>query len=143
MLIELGGCDPVLLDDLARIREAMIEAARKGRTTILNTSFHKFSPQGVSGVIVLAESHISVHTWPEESYAAVDVFTCGDRAMPHLVAAHLIRAFSPRKYDIREIARGVPGAVDRSGKVQAAESAAQVGEFEPGMRFASAGGGVA
>ncbi len=108
LLIELGGVEPALLDDPAWIRETMVLAAKKGRATILNTSFHEFSPQGVSGVIVLAESHISVHTWPEEGYAAVDVFTCGDRAMPHLAAAYLVQAFAPRSYKVREIPRGVP-----------------------------------
>ncbi len=134
LLIELGGVDPALLDDPAWIRDTMTVAARKGRATVLNTSFHTFSPQGVSGVIVLAESHISVHTWPEEGYAAVDVFTCGNRAMPHLAAAHLVQAFSPASYKIREIPRGVPAVIEQEGRAVA---------FDCPVGLASAEGGLA
>ncbi len=90
------------------VQQAMIAAARKARATVLDASFHRFSPQGVSGVVVLAESHISVHTWPEAGYAAVDVFTCGDRTMPHRAAEYLIEALKPSRYDIREMSRGIP-----------------------------------
>lgn len=131
LLIELGGVDPALLDDPSWIRETMILAAKKGRATILNTSFHEFSPQGVSGVIVLAESHISVHTWPEEGYAAVDVFTCGDRAMPHLAAAYLVQAFSPGSYKVREVPRGVPGTEDQDSVEQAMAEGRRRGLDEP------------
>ena len=142
LLIELGGVDPALLDDPAWIRETMILAAKKGRATILNTSFHEFSPQGVSGVIVLAESHISVHTWPEEGYAAVDVFTCGDRAMPHLAAAYLVQAFSPGSYKVREIPRGVPGVADNDGRTEGLADGGRVG-FDGPVGLAPAEGGLA
>ena len=108
LLVELVGCRFDHLDDLEIVQRAMIAAARKARATVLDASFHRFSPQGVSGVVVLAESHISVHTWPESGYAAVDVFTCGDRTMPHRAAEYLIEALQPSHYDIKEMPRGIP-----------------------------------
>lgn len=113
LLVDLCGCDSALLDSVDAVCEALMTAAEKAHVTVLDKSFHKFSPQGVTGVVVLAESHISVHTWPEEQFAAVDVFTCGDEAMPQLAVSHMIQAFTPEKYRVNEIRRGVPEA---SGK---------------------------
>jgi len=104
----MAGCDSQLLDDAEWISATMLQAARAANTTILGSSFHKFSPQGVSGVIVIAESHLSIHTWPELGYAAVDVFTCGDRAMPQRACAHLLKAFAPEYHELQELARGLP-----------------------------------
>ncbi|RME26439.1 MAG: adenosylmethionine decarboxylase [Deltaproteobacteria bacterium] len=108
-LLEMAGCDGTLLDDAERVSAAMLEAARKANTTILGSSFHKFSPQGVSGVVVIAESHLSIHTWPELGYAAVDVFTCGDRAMPERACKFLIELFRPTEHQIKRLDRGIPG----------------------------------
>ena len=111
-MLEMTGCHAGLLDDAEAISKFMIEAAKKANATVLGHSFHKFSPQGVSGVVVIAESHLSIHTWPEFEYAAVDVFTCGDRAMPQQAAEWLIEAFSPARHELREIPRGIPGQPD-------------------------------
>ena len=73
LLLELYNCDTSLLNDTKRIEAALVEAARLVGATIIDTSFHHFSPYGVSGVVIIAESHITVHTWPEYNYAAVDV----------------------------------------------------------------------
>lgn len=75
---ELYGCDPALLDDERAISDLMLAAADVARATIVDSRFHRFSPHGVSGVVIIAESHIAIHTWPEHGYAALDVFTCGD-----------------------------------------------------------------
>lgn len=75
---DLYGCDADALDDVARIESYMLEAARVANATVISSQFHKFAPQGVSGVVVIAESHLAIHTWPERGYAALDVFTCGD-----------------------------------------------------------------
>lgn len=75
---DLYDCDPGALDDVARIERAMVEAARRSGATIVSHSFHRFSPHGVSGVVVIAESHLAIHTWPEHGIAALDLFTCGD-----------------------------------------------------------------
>lgn len=76
-LVELYGCEVAALDDLPRVEAALIAAAKAAGATVLDVRFHKFAPQGVSGVVLIAESHLSVHTWPEHAYAAVDLFTCG------------------------------------------------------------------
>jgi S-adenosylmethionine decarboxylase len=77
-VIELYGCENAKLDSTQQIEELLVQAAKCCNATIVNKTFHKFSPQGVSGVILIAESHISIHTWPEYRYAACDIFTCND-----------------------------------------------------------------
>ncbi|NIP39076.1 MAG: adenosylmethionine decarboxylase [Candidatus Dadabacteria bacterium] len=88
-LIELYDCNPKILDDLEAINEIMLTAAEKSGATILNNFLHKFSPQGVSGVVIIAESHIAIHTWPENGYAGVDFFTCGTRVDPLIAYQYL------------------------------------------------------
>ena len=109
LLLEMSGCDPRLLDSTEEVRTALLRAATRAKATVLGNSFHRFSPQGVSGVVVIAESHLSIHTWPEYGYAAVDVFTCGDQAMPHRAAEYLIEALAPARHELRELPRGLPG----------------------------------
>ncbi|MEO1653278.1 MAG: adenosylmethionine decarboxylase [Bacteroidota bacterium] len=78
ILVEFYNCDEKRLNDAAWMEETMQEATRRSGATIVGSHFHTFNPHGVSGVIIIAESHLSVHTWPEYGYAAVDIFTCGD-----------------------------------------------------------------
>jgi S-adenosylmethionine decarboxylase len=75
-LFELHGCDPVLLKDTEALRPLLLDAVRAGGGTVVTEVFHNFSPHGVSGVIVIAESHVAIHTWPEHGFAAVDIFSC-------------------------------------------------------------------
>jgi S-adenosylmethionine decarboxylase len=77
-LIELHGCDAGKLRDATAVRALMLEAVNQSGGTYVTDVFHHFSPHGVSGVIVIAESHVTIHTWPEHGYAAADVFTCGE-----------------------------------------------------------------
>jgi S-adenosylmethionine decarboxylase proenzyme len=77
LLLELEQCDRKILMNVRKIREAMVTAALKAKATIVKKGFHKFEPYGVSGMIIIAESHLSIHTWPEYRYAAVDIFVCG------------------------------------------------------------------
>ncbi|MDD4848209.1 MAG: adenosylmethionine decarboxylase, partial [Bacteroidales bacterium] len=77
ILVEFIGCKSETLNDVALIEESMVTAARKADATVINSTFHHFSPFGVSGVVVIQESHLAIHTWPEYQYAAVDLFTCG------------------------------------------------------------------
>ncbi|TQV86835.1 adenosylmethionine decarboxylase [Aliikangiella coralliicola] len=94
------------LDDLQVMEKAFREAVDVCNATLLHIHLHHFSPNGgISGVAVLAESHISVHTWPEADYAAFDVFMCGD-AEPHKATEILRKAFTPSRIDVREILRG-------------------------------------
>lgn len=103
LIIEMTGAEG--LDDEARIRDAFIRAIDAAGATLLHIHLHRFSPQGVSGVAVLAESHISVHTWPEHGYGAFDVFMCGE-ADPWKAAEVLKEAFAAEQAEVRELRRG-------------------------------------
>ena len=91
LLAEFTGCDPASLADLEGVTSAMLRAAEASGATIVTHSFHHFSPHGVSGAVIIAESHLAIHTWPEHSFAAVDFFSCGpvdmDRGLAVLKAA--------------------------------------------------------
>ncbi|HJX13121.1 MAG TPA: adenosylmethionine decarboxylase [Dehalococcoidales bacterium] len=107
LLIELQDCNEEALNDLGYLRDAMLTAARECGAVVLGDSFHRFSPQGVSGVVVIAESHLSIHTWPEFGYAAVDVFTCGTTVRPEKAAEVLIEKLGARHHSQMEIPRGL------------------------------------
>ena len=109
-LIELSGCDPERLKRVRGVREAMLEAARRANGTIVKAVFHAFSPWGVSGVVVIAESHLTIHTWPEHGYAAVDVFSCSPTLRQGEVRKFLALAFGAKRTQTRRVKRG-PGAV--------------------------------
>lgn len=91
LLAEFTGCDPAPLADLEQVTSAMLRAAEASGATIVTHSFHHFSPHGVSGAVIIAESHLAIHTWPEYRFAAVDFFSCGgvdmDRGLAVLKAA--------------------------------------------------------
>lgn len=93
------------LDDQSRIEQAFRDCVDECGATLLHIHLHKFAPQGVSGVAVLAESHISVHTWPERRYAAFDVFMCGD-SEPHKAVDVLRNAFNAGDVIVKELLRG-------------------------------------
>ena len=107
LLLELNDVDRDLLNDLPAIRDILIAAAHEAGVTILHESFHQFSPQGVSGVLVIAESHISIHTWPEHGYAAVDIFTCGAAVFPEKAAEYIIDHMNPTTHNIVLMHRGM------------------------------------
>ena len=107
LLLELRDCNSALLNDLSYIRQAMIETAQDVGATIVGESFHHFSPQGVTGILAIAESHISIHTWPEYGYAAADIFSCGTSFLPREAAVKLADALECRNPEITEIKRGL------------------------------------
>ncbi len=107
LLIELQDCDKEVLNDPGFLRDAIISAAIDCGATVLGESFHHFSPQGVSGMVVIAESHLSIHTWPEYGYAAVDIFTCGTSVEPEKAAEVLIEKLGARNHSLMEIQRGL------------------------------------
>ena len=92
ILFTLNGCPYGLLDDEAHIRNVLANASKLSESTLLNISSHKFDPHGVTAVALLAESHISIHTWPENGIAVCDVFTCGDHTNPRSAATYMYEA---------------------------------------------------
>lgn len=106
LLADLYECDVAALNDEALIREAMLEAARRCGATIVAERFHRFSPHGISGVVVIAESHLAIHTWPEHGYAAVDLFTCGATLRPDEGLHHLAVMLGSRRQARRTLPRG-------------------------------------
>ena len=106
-LIELRSVNHSLLDDLSKIETIFLESLNNSGATYINHFFHQFSPQGVSGVVVIAESHLSIHTWPEDGYAALDVFTCGNKEIGDKVVQNLVRSFQTDDYSIMYVMRGV------------------------------------
>jgi S-adenosylmethionine decarboxylase len=107
LLIELKECNPEILKNLEKVRSAMISAAREARATIIDVSFREFNPFGISGIVVIAESHLTIHTWPEYGYAAVDIFTCGDSIKSDIAASYLIEHFECKDPSILEMKRGI------------------------------------
>lgn len=107
VLAEFYGCPPEALSHQEEVRENMVAAALEAGAEVRETVFHQFSPQGVSGVVVISESHLAIHTWPEYGYAAVDVFTCGQSVDPWISCQYLKNALLARSMSAREIKRGI------------------------------------
>jgi S-adenosylmethionine decarboxylase len=107
LLIELYGCDPGILDNLEHVRQALLHAAELVSATIIEVVGHKFEPCGVTVVVAIAESHLSIHTWPEYGYAAVDVFTCSREPLTAEVQDYLIRTFRATDATSVELKRGL------------------------------------
>lgn len=111
-LLELYGCSPELLDDHDFVVRTLRAAAERAGATWLNHASHRFTPQGVTAVGLLSESHISIHTWPEDGFATADVFTCGDVAMPEIACGVLREAFQCTRYEMKRIDRSQTLFVD-------------------------------
>lgn len=105
-LAEFYGCCVDILNSKDRIREAMIQAANIAKATIVADVFHEFNPHGISGVVVIAESHIAIHSWPEHKCAAIDIFTCSDKMNPQAAIDYLKSVFKAQKVEVKAIARG-------------------------------------
>ena len=112
LLVELRDCNPKIIKDLNKVKNALVSAAKEAKATIIDISFHEFSPFGISGMVVIAESHLSIHTWPEYGYAAVDIFTCGDLIKPEVAASFLIREFESKSPSVVELKRGILSPVN-------------------------------
>lgn len=106
VIIELWGCNNSI-NDADQVRTAMVDAVNAANATLLSLNVHTFSPHGVTGVAVLSESHLSVHSWPEYGYVAADVFTCGETTDPRAAAEVLREAFGASRVDLKELTRGV------------------------------------
>lgn len=107
ILAEIYGCDKEILDDKEYIERTMVNSALKSGAEVREVAFHKFNPQGVSGVVIISESHLTIHTWPELGYAAVDVFTCGDTINPWDACNYLTEKFKAKNMTATEVKRGI------------------------------------
>ena len=108
-LVDLHGCDPDVIGIAKPTEEALLSAAVRCGSTIIDHHFHQFSPHGVSGVILIAESHFSVHTWPENGFVAVDIFTSGQKMKPEVAVRILEEAFRADRVEVMKVTRGTLG----------------------------------
>ena len=106
LLVELYECDSDKLNHLKKVERVLREAGRISGATALKASFHQFEPQGVSGVIIIAESHFTIHTWPEYGYAALDIFTCGESIDSQKALDYIEKELSVKTLSVTEIKRG-------------------------------------
>ena len=106
LIVELYGCDRTLLDDPSRLERILTEAISRAGGTIIKPCFHQFSPHGVTGVVVIAESHVAVHTWPEFGYCALDVFTCGTQVKTDQIFESVRLALQAQESSVMEVKRG-------------------------------------
>jgi S-adenosylmethionine decarboxylase proenzyme len=107
ILVEFYDCDSDIINEVDAIEGILLEGTRKSGATIISHNFHKFSPHGVSGMVVIAESHVAIHTWPEYGYAAVDIFTCGENIDPWIIQEHLREQFESANVSSMELKRGL------------------------------------
>jgi S-adenosylmethionine decarboxylase len=119
-ILELYDCDCAKLDDESLLRSAISNAALRAGATLLQLISHRFEPHGVTGLALLAESHISIHTWPESGYAAVDVFTCGDHTMPERACRVLAEELGSRRHKLSSFRRETPGQIASAAREPAA-----------------------
>ena len=106
-IVEGSGCDSQVISRVEDVEQIMVRAAEVADVQVWAISFHRFSPNGVSGVVVISESHLSVHTWPEAGYVALDIFTCGETAKPEAAVQHALKAFGASNTHITEVTRGL------------------------------------
>ena len=111
LLLELYRCDCKKLNDESFLRCTLNRSAKLAKATVLNLISNKFEPLGVTAIALLAESHISIHTWPESNYSAIDIFTCGQNMMPELSSQYLIESLMAEEHSLRVIKRNPPAAV--------------------------------
>ena len=107
ILAEYFECECTYLNNEAAIGDLMREAASRTGATIVGDIFHHFSPQGVTGVVVIAESHLAIHTWPEFKYASVDLFTCGTTVDPWIGFEYIKEKLQSQRWESKEIIRGM------------------------------------
>ncbi|HYE83805.1 MAG TPA: adenosylmethionine decarboxylase [Clostridia bacterium] len=107
ILAEIYGCSFDILNNKDRIQKIMVDASLEAGAEVREVAFHKFSPQGVSGVVVISESHLTIHTWPELGYAAVDVFTCGETVNPWDACNYLTEKLKAEHMTATEVKRGI------------------------------------
>ena len=116
LLLELYRCDYEKVNDESFLRCTLNNAAKYANATVLNLISNKFEPQGVTAIALLAESHLSIHTWPESQYSAVDIFTCGQNMIPEIACKYLIEALLAEEHLLRVINRDPPVTLKKEVK---------------------------
>jgi S-adenosylmethionine decarboxylase len=116
VISELWGCDIEKLNDMALIEQIFVDAALKSGAEVREVAFHKFAPQGVSGVVIISESHLTIHSFPEHGYASIDVYTCGD-LNPNIAADYIAEALNAQTRENIEIPRGMGPVHVKQAKV--------------------------
>lgn len=107
LIAELYECDEEILNDVQMIEYHMKKAAIECGATIVTSTFHRFLPHGVSGAIIISESHLAIHTWPEYNYASLDIYTCGDSVDPWMALDYLKEVFRSKRQEMEEYKRGL------------------------------------
>ncbi|BAB06867.1 adenosylmethionine decarboxylase [Halalkalibacterium halodurans] len=107
VIAELWGCDVDKLNDLSFIEQVFVDAALKAGAEVREVAFHKFAPQGISGVVIISESHLTIHSFPEHGYASIDVYTCGDRIDPNVASNYIAEALKATATEVVELPRGM------------------------------------
>lgn len=107
VIAELWGCSAEKLNDLHSIERILVNAALEAGAEVREVAFHKFAPQGVSGVVIISESHLTIHSFPEHGYASIDVYTCGERIDPNIACDYITRALGATRLEAIEVPRGV------------------------------------
>jgi len=105
-LVDCWGVDAQLLDDPGRLERLLENAARAARCEVLHRARHHFTPHGATVLLLLAESHLAIHTWPEHGYASIDLLTCG-KTLPRTGIDHLLAALNPARFEARFVDRGL------------------------------------
>ena len=106
-ILDLWDAPKGVLNNYRFIRNTMLKAAEYAKIQVIQSNFHKFKPSGISGYVLIAESHISIHTWPNEGYASIDIYTCGNKAFPGEACKYLIAQFGAKEYELKQITRGI------------------------------------
>jgi len=104
--LDLYKCTRNYLDDPQKVKELLESAAKKAKATVLNSYVHQFSPHGITCVVAISESHICLHSWPEYDFASIDIYTCGNDAMPQQAIEYIVAKLEPEEKVIIEIPRG-------------------------------------
>lgn len=107
VISELWDCDEDKLNDLGFIENTMVQAALEAGAEVREVVFHQFAPQGVSGVVIISESHLTIHSFPEHGYASVDVYTCGEHVSPQAAVRYIAEKLDAKGIENKELQRGV------------------------------------
>ncbi len=119
VIAELWGCNADRLNDMQNIEKIMVNAALEAGAEVREVAFHKFAPHGVSGVVIISESHLTIHSFPEHGYASIDVYTCGDRIDPNVACDYITKWLGATRLEAIEVPRGLGPIALNEVKVKA------------------------